>query len=105
MLVEGLVPLTSKPVCEYESPKLMRYCTEQLSGSPVALLDAALLVDVVLVDVLRVVRVVDVVDTLDVEDDLEVLVLDTRSVTRDVVLLDVVLLVVAVPGRHWAAVV
>lgn len=102
MLVEGLVPLTSKPVCEYESPKLMRYWTEQLSTSALALLDAALVVEVVLVDVDRVVRVVEVVDTLTVvddvvEDDLEVLVLDTLDV--------LLLVVVAVPGRHWAAVV
>jgi hypothetical protein len=56
LLVEGLVPLTSKPVWEYESPKVIRNWTEQSSGVALLVLDAALVVELVRVEVARVVE-------------------------------------------------
>jgi hypothetical protein len=82
----------SKPVCEYESPKVMRYLRAQGSTSEVLELDAALVVDVVRVEVLRVVRVDEVV-----------------ALEVDVVLLlvtfEVEVLLVVPPGMHWSAMV
>ena len=96
--------VTSKPVCEYESPNEIRYWSEQLST--VAVLEAELVVDVVLVDVVSVVLVlVDVLEVVLVLVELVLveLVLDVVDVllALEVVLL-VVLAVVVGPGRHWS---
>jgi hypothetical protein len=83
LLLEGLLPLMSKPVCEYESPNVMRYLRAQ--GSTVPELDAALVVDVVRVEVVRVVGVDEVV-----------------ALEVDVLLAFVEVLLVVPPGMHWS---
>lgn len=84
--MEGLVDETSKPVCEYESPKLMRNLRAHGSGSATLELEAAALVDDVRVEVLRVVDVGGVEITA--EEDVLVLVGPA--------------LLLATPGMHWA---
>jgi hypothetical protein len=67
LLEEGLVDEISKPVWEYESPKVMRNLRAQLSGSAVLELEVELVV-VVRVEVTSVVVEVDVVMTAAEED-------------------------------------
>jgi hypothetical protein len=115
LLDDGLVLVTSKPVCEYESPNEMRYLSAH--GSVVAVAEAEL--DVVLVDVLSVVDdilevlVDDVLVELELVEDVllvlvldvlvELLVLDTLVEVLVLVALVEVLVVVGA-GRHWSAV-
>ena len=83
LLEEGLVDEMSKPVWEYESPKVMRYLRAQLSGSAVLEVDTELVVEV-RVEVTKVVEV-EVVMT---------------PAEEDVLVGPAVLL--AAPGTHWS---
>ncbi len=98
--LDGLVPVTSKPVWEYESPKEIRYCSEQLSTGAVLVLDAELLVlvlvELTLVDEVLVLVELTLVDVLLVLVELTLVELELVEVLLGTGAL-------LVPGMHWSA--